>query len=440
MARRRMIRKLVLEIVDNASGMVEEVKDLVMELIVTAEEEGKFRVLIREIKLRGFEQRVVETLNRDIKEERVKKKQMLEKTWRARMTRVPPDELVDDKMYWEDFEIDFWLDFLNIKEDDEPEDMELEISMEEDWLDEWVKDDMELEEDVAMKITTDLRSLSLSGYLDEEMEITVLEPKPDYMAWLVRELMELEIGEDVLECIRRMNCEGNCDDMCGDTVVEECIKNVHCAGDCNDRCEVETENIENISHGNIMQAAQDSTLAVDMQCVHCPGLCRGACSEIVAVTGISDKFSDPSLSHRSYKDTSKTGSVCVYNVHNVHTNVTNCTVDITLGLTEGPACMDRPVWKSRQVEQGSGVFGVRGAKDESSASWGMVRRQEELSEDRLAYEGVSNNDFELGIKYCPGIEIQLPRYEYIDYKPRYSSKPYIYFRVGPCEEEPEGAG
>ena len=122
-ARRRMIMKLVMEIVDNASWRFEEVRDLVMELIGTAEKEGRFRVLIRDIKARGLEQRVEETLNKDIREGRMKKKELLEKTWRARMTRAPPDEMVDDSMDWEDMEIDFWLEFLKIKEEDNPKDM-----------------------------------------------------------------------------------------------------------------------------------------------------------------------------------------------------------------------------------------------------------------------------------------------------------------------------
>ena len=36
------------------------------------------------------------------------------------------------------------------------------------------------------------------------------------------------------------------------------------------------------------------------------------------------------------------------------------------------------------------------------------------------------------------MEVELTRYDYIEYKPRYSSKPYIYFGVGPCEEQPGG--
>ena len=32
----------------------------------------------------------------------------------------------------------------------------------------------------------------------------------------------------------------------------------------------------------------------------------------------------------------------------------------------------------------------------------------------------------------------MPVYKYIEYKPRYSTKPYIRFGVGPCEEQPGG--
>ena len=38
-------------------------------------------------------------------------------------------------------------------------------------------------------------------------------------------------------------------------------------------------------------------------------------------------------------------------------------------------------------------------------------------------------DFEKGIKYCPGIEPNLPSYVYREYKPRYSGKPCHMIRV-----------
>ena len=39
---------------------------------------------------------------------------------------------------------------------------------------------------------------------------------------------------------------------------------------------------------------------------------------------------------------------------------------------------------------------------------------------RLDVKNISE-DIKLGIKYCPGLDIELPRYIYREYKPRYSS-------------------
>ena len=114
--------------------------------------------------------------------------------------------------------------------------------------------------------------------------------------------------------------------------------------------------------------------------------------------------------------------------------------ECTLTPYKDPVNVFQSVWKSRQVEQGSGVFGVRGAKEYSSASKGLSSRKEEMSGVSRKSEGVSSNDYDMGIKYCPGLEVNLPYYEYEEYKPRFSSKPYIFFGVGPCEEEPEGGG
>ena len=64
---------------------------------------------------------------------------------------------------------------------------------------------------------------------------------------------------------------------------------------------------------------------------------------------------------------------------------------------------------------------------------------EEVAEcDTVHKEESDDKDINLGIKYCPGLGVELPIYDYIEYKPRYSSKPYIYFGVGPCEEQPGG--
>ena len=90
----------------------------------------------------------------------------------------------------------------------------------------------------------------------------------------------------------------------------------------------------------------------------------------------------------------------------------------TLGAHRGPGVGTRSGWKISQAGTSSRAAVPRGAIDDTlPEGW---------------------NDRELGIKYCPGLEIELPVYEYIEYKPRYSTKPYIRFGVGPCEEQPGG--
>ena len=69
----------------------------------------------------------------------------------------------------------------------------------------------------------------------------------------------------------------------------------------------------------------------------------------------------------------------------------------------------------------------------------IIQDIEEVAKcDTVNKEEDKDKDIKLGIKHCPGLEVELPRYDYIEYKPRYSSKPYIYFGVGPCEEQPGG--
>ena len=43
---------------------------------------------------------------------------------------------------------------------------------------------------------------------------------------------------------------------------------------------------------------------------------------------------------------------------------------------------------------------------------------------------ISRNQLEMGIKYCQGLELELPRYVHIEYKPRYSAKRSNIFKVG----------
>ena len=61
-ATRMMIRNLILEMVYNASGVVEEIRDLILELVKAAENEGGFQVLVKEVRQRGWQQMMIDTL------------------------------------------------------------------------------------------------------------------------------------------------------------------------------------------------------------------------------------------------------------------------------------------------------------------------------------------------------------------------------------------
>jgi hypothetical protein len=94
MATKRMVQKLVLMVVDNASGVVEEVKELILEMVDAAEHEGMFLALAKEIQQRNLEHRMVNYLTREI---RMRKKELMEKAWKTLST---PEVVEDDSMDW----------------------------------------------------------------------------------------------------------------------------------------------------------------------------------------------------------------------------------------------------------------------------------------------------------------------------------------------------
>ena len=54
----------------------------------------------------------------------------------------------------------------------------------------------------------------------ESIEMKTIEM--GYVTWLVEELKEMRIDEEVLECIRKMACQGDCDGLCEEGVNDEC--------------------------------------------------------------------------------------------------------------------------------------------------------------------------------------------------------------------------
>ena len=402
MATKRMVQELILMMVDNASGVVEEVKELVLEMVEAAEHEGMFLAMAKEIQQRNLEHRMVNYLTREI---RMRKKELMEKAWKSRMTLSTPEVVEDDPMDWEELELDSWMAYLGLKDSDKVEDMEVELEEEEDWLDMWMKDDLESGQEEHREITRELCRLSL----DEQMDIVEMEveTETDYMVWLLKELKEVGIGEDVMECIRTMACEGDCQDKCVvETEVDECVRSVHCDGDCHcqDTSFVETVRIEDIGYGSSMQPIVGSANAEDKHCVRCPGLCRGACSGNNVVV----KFMSEDITENSQKTESDNMTII---------SKTVCTEDNTSGPVQGPACVDRSGWKSSQAVHTGGVSGPGGATPLVQAGlhldWSKWTEAVHISPEWPSIYDVT------GIKYCPGEN--LPTYQYMEYKPRCSS-------------------
>ena len=102
--------------------------------------------------------------------------------------------------------------------------------------------------------------------------------------------------------------------------IEDCIINVHCVGNCQDKCSVETANSEDIRYGSIMQPTLDSTLAEDMQGVHCPGPCIRANSDNNAKSE-SENIAANRLNTKSDNKRIRNSSdcVCVPKIQKTHT-------------------------------------------------------------------------------------------------------------------------
>ena len=295
----RMAEQMVLEMVDRASSAVEHVRDLITEMVTSAEEEGSFQVMVKELMRRGVAERMVKVLTRRMKAERLKKKMMLEKAWKKMM----PGS-IDDIMEWEDQDMEEWMTSLDLDNGQE-EEMDIDLDEEEDWLDALMMADMRTED--TLELEGRMKTISIEDQMDD-MEVEVEE---DFLTWLVTELKELSVGEEILECIRTMACHGNCD--CD--VVEECLSTAHCPGNCNcvGNREVETLIVQDDMHGNIMQPVQDSTQVKDTHCVRCPDNCRGVCRN-----NIKPDIAENSLITVSNNTQAITGSSDTYIVKCVH--------------------------------------------------------------------------------------------------------------------------
>ena len=142
----RMAEQMVLEMVERAGSAVEQVRELIMEMVTSAEEEGSFQVMVKELMRRGVAERMVKVLTRRMKAERLRKKMMLEKAWKKRM---PESNRIDEIMEWEDQDIEEWMTSLDL-DDDQDEEMDIDLEEEEDWLDALMMADMMTEDTLEL--------------------------------------------------------------------------------------------------------------------------------------------------------------------------------------------------------------------------------------------------------------------------------------------------
>ena len=137
------------------------------------------------------------------------------------------DEVLD--MEWEEHSLEACLAVLGLEAWDMTEPMSVDrLEDEEDWLDGWMKTDEGkriLEEPTKMNGEMEDIALEMES---REMDDSAMEQEPgevDYMTWLLEELRELRVEEDILECVRSMRSMGNCDDECQ----EDDCNNANCS-------------------------------------------------------------------------------------------------------------------------------------------------------------------------------------------------------------------
>ena len=175
------------------------------------------------------------------------------------------------------------------------------------------------------------------------------------------------IDEEVLECIRKMACQGDCDGLCEEGVNDECVRNVHCLGMCGGSCGPDLD-LTDVEYGSSLQVELSSTLDECVRNVQCPGACKDAC--------VTDSITSVLVNEKGSSLQSVLGSPQVHG--------------------------------TLEIEHYS----------RANMDWGRVGGAVQN------LEGVSINDI-AGVKYCPGGG--LPTFEYSEHKPRCSKTERTHF-------------
>jgi hypothetical protein len=258
---------------------------------LTQQQEGIARRIFAEIKEYGIMDRMKDAIQDEEKRGRLAKKLEMENRWLSRRQKVSekdPGHGVEVDMDWEEHSLEACLAMLGLEAWDNTEPMEIEeLEDEEDWLDSWIKSLAKTRDDEEMEIpVTELADMAM-----EQESIEMKNIEMGYVTWLVEELKEMRIDEEVLECIRKMACQGDCDGLCEEGVNDECVRNVHCLGMCGGSCGPDLD-LTDVEYGSSLQIELSSTLDECIRNVQCPGACKDACvTDSIASVLVNEKGS-----------------------------------------------------------------------------------------------------------------------------------------------------
>ena len=282
-ANRRMVRELVLGLVETTSTMsvTAHIKNMVVkEILADAVMRSEMNKIMESLEsLDGMEARVftelVEREEKRRKQSRLARRIEKEAMWLARRQEEDKQRLMSgavagsvgshqtDEMEWEEHDLEYQMASLGLEmgdlfmTDNESEE-------DKDWLDVWMESLIGVEESSKVPMCLVME--------DDTMEITILEEQDrdvDFMTWLVEELREMQVEDRVIETI------------------SECVRTASCPGGCQETCEVEDKQI--CCEGSIMQSAQGSTQNIEVtqtysdisdECIRsmaCLGDCQGIC-------------------------------------------------------------------------------------------------------------------------------------------------------------------
>ena len=116
---------------------VRMIKNIVMEVVNTAEKESRTKMVFTDILLYGLTEGIKECIKIEERKKRILRKITMEKEWLEKRMEMPEPEV---NMDWEEHSLEACMDKLGLETWDDTEHMTVdELESEEDWLDVWIK-------------------------------------------------------------------------------------------------------------------------------------------------------------------------------------------------------------------------------------------------------------------------------------------------------------